>query len=82
MYDNLDDLDEIEIKLKNLVTEEIITKRLKDVHIDEKDVEFNYDLIRLKNSEDLAVKTYLKAAYLYSEEFKRKIDKAQILVKN
>lgn len=82
MYDNLDDLDEIEIKLKNLVTEEIITKRLKDVHIDKKDVEFNYDLIRLKNSEDLAVKTYLKAAYLYSEEFKRKIDKAQILVKN
>lgn len=82
LYDNLDELNDIEIELKNLITDEIITKRLKDIHIEEKDIEFNHDLIHLTNSKNLAVKAYLKAAYLYSEEFKRKIDKAQILVKN
>ena len=67
----------MEIELKNLITDEIITKRLKDIHIDKKDDEFNQDLIHLMDSEDLAVKAYLKAAYLYSNEFKEKIDKSQ-----
>ena len=70
-------LDEINIELRNLITDEIITKRLKDIHIDKKDEEFNQDLIHLMNSKDLAVKSYLKAAYLYSNEFKEKIDNAK-----
>ena len=75
-------LAEITIELKNLVTDEIITKRLKDIHVEDKDFEFNYDLINLMNSKDLAVKSYLKAAYLYSKDFKQKIDKSQELIKN
>ena len=80
LHDNPDELNDIEIELKNLITDEIITKRLKDIHIDEKDDEFNQDLIRLMDSKDLAVKAYLKAAYLYSKDFKQKIDKAQQLI--
>lgn len=75
-------LDEIKIELRNLATDEILTKYRKDIHVEEKDIEFNYDLINLINSEDLAVKSYLKAAYLYSKDFKQKIDKAQELIKN
>ena len=75
-------LSEIKIELRNLVTDEILTKRLKDIHVEDKDFEFNYDLLNLINSENLAVKSYLKAAYLYSKDFKQKIDKAQELIKN
>ena len=77
LHDNPDELNDMEIELKNLITDEIITKRLKDIHIDENDDEFNQDLIRLIDSEDLAVKAYLKTAYLYSKEFKEKIDNAK-----
>ena len=77
LHDDPDELNDMEIELKNLITDEIITKRLKDIHIDKKDDEFNQDLIHLMDSEDLAVKAYLKAAYLYSNEFKEKIDKSQ-----
>lgn len=82
MHDNPNDLNEIKIELKNLVTDEIVTKHIKDVHIEEKDDEFNQDLVYLMNSEDLAVKAYLKAAYLYSKDFKQKIDKSQELIKS
>ena len=75
-------LSETKIELRNLVTDEILTKRLKDIHVEDKDFEFNYDLLNLINSENLAVKSYLKAAYLYSKDFKQKIDKAQELIKN
>lgn len=77
IHDNPDELNDMEIELKNLITDEIITKHLKDIHIEEKDDEFNQDLVCLMNSEDLAVKAYLKAAYLYSNEFKEKIDNAK-----
>lgn len=75
-------LNKLKIELKNLVTDEITIKRLKDIHVEDKDAEFNHDLINLMNSEDLAVKSYLKAAYLYSKDFKQKIDKAQELIKS
>ena len=79
---NPDALNEIEIELKNLVTDEITTKYLKDIHVEDNDIEFNHDLIHLTNSKDLAVKAYLKAAYLYSKDFKQKIDKAQNLIES
>ena len=75
-------LSKLKIELRNLVTDEITIKRLKDIHVEDKDAEFNHDLINLMNSEDLAVKSYLKAAYLYSKDFKQKIDKAQELIKS
>ena len=75
-------LSELKIELRNLVTDEITIKRLKDIHVEDKDFEFNHDLLNLINSEDLAIKSYLKAAYLYSKDFKQKIDKAQELIKS
>lgn len=70
-------LNNIKIELRNLVTDEITIKSRKDIHIEDKDIEFNNDLIQLINSEDLAIKSYLKAAYLYSKQLKEKIDKAK-----
>lgn len=67
----------VKVKVKDLVTDEISIKNISELHIHEFNEEFNNDLIKLTKSSDLAVKAYLKAAYLYSKDFKEMIDHAE-----
>lgn len=67
----------VKVKVKDLVTDEISVKSISELRIHEFNEEFNNDLIKLTKSSDLAVRAYLKAAYLYSENFKEMIDHAE-----
>lgn len=67
----------VKVKVKDLVTDEISVKRISELHIHEFNKEFNDSLFKLTKSSNLAVKAYLKAAYLYSKNFKEMIDHAE-----
>ena len=67
----------VKVKVKDLVTDEILIKGISEIHVHEYNEEFNYDLIKLTDSSNPAVKAYLKAAYLYSAEFGRLINYAK-----
>lgn len=63
--------------MKDLVTDEISIKNVSELHIHDFNKEFNDSLIKLTKSSNPAVKAYLKAAYLYSKNFKEMIDHAE-----
>lgn len=67
----------VKVKVKDLVTDENSVRSILELHIHEFDKEFNEDLVKLTNSSNPAVKAYLKAAYVYSKEFKAMIDHAK-----
>lgn len=67
----------VKVKVKDLATEETFVKSVSELHIHEFNEEFNNDLIKLTKSSNSAVKAYLKAAYLYSKNFKKMIDHAE-----
>ena len=67
----------VKVKVKDLVTDEISAKNISELYIHDCNEEFNDNLIKLTKSSDLAVKAYLKAAYLYSKDFKEMIDHAE-----
>lgn len=67
----------VKVKVKDLVTDETSVKSVSELCIHGFNEEFNDSLIKLTKSSDLAVKAYLKAAYLYSENFKEMIDHAE-----
>lgn len=67
----------VKVKVKDLVTDEIFIKSLSELGVHGFNVEFNDSLIKLTKSSNPAVKAYLKAAYLYSKEFKDIIDHAK-----
>ena len=67
----------VKVKVKNLATEETSVKSISELYIHGFEDEFNDSLIRLTKSSNLVVKTYLKAAYVYSKEFKAMIDHAK-----
>jgi hypothetical protein len=65
------------VKVKDLVTDEISVKSISELYIHGFNEEFNDSLIKLTKSSDLAVRAYLKAAYLYSKNFKEMINHAE-----
>lgn len=67
----------VKVKVKDLVTDEISVKSISELRIHEFNKEFNNDLIKLTKSSNPAVKAYLKAAYLYSNNFEKMIDHAE-----
>lgn len=67
----------VKVKVKDLVTDEISIKNVSELHIHDFNKEFNDSLIKLTKSSNPAVKAYLKAAYLYSKNFKEMIDHAE-----
>ena len=67
----------VKVKVKDLATEETSVKSVSELHIHEFNEEFNNELIKLTKSSNPAVKAYLKAAYLYSKNFKEMIDHAE-----
>ena len=67
----------VKVKVKDLVTDETFVKSISELHIHGFDEEFNDSLIKLTKSSNPAVKAYLKAAYMYSKEFKKIIDHAE-----
>ena len=67
----------VKVKVKDLATEETSVKKVSDLHIHGFNEEFNDSLIKLTRSSNPAVKAYLKAAYLYSKNFKEMIDHAE-----
>lgn len=67
----------VKVKVKDLVTDEILIKGVSEIHVHEYNEEFNDDLIELTNSSNLAVKAYFKAAYTYSQNLRRMIDHAK-----
>lgn len=67
----------VKVKVKDLVTDEILIKGVSEIHVHEYNEEFNDDLIELTNSSNLAVKAYFKAAYTYSQNFRQMIDHAK-----
>ena len=67
----------VKVKVKDLVTDEILIKGVSEIHVHEYNKEFNDDLIELTNSSNLAVKAYFKAAYTYSQNLRRMIDHAK-----
>jgi hypothetical protein len=67
----------VKVKVKDLVTDEILIKGVSEIHVHEYNEEFNDDLIELTNSSNLAVKAYLKATYTYSQNFRQMIDHAK-----
>ena len=67
----------VKVKVKNLATEETSVKSISELYIHGFDDEFNDSLIKLTKSSNPTVKAYLKAAYVYSKEFKAMIDHAK-----
>lgn len=67
----------VKVKVKDLVTDEISVKNISELYIHDCNEEFNDSLIKLTKSSNPAVKAYLKAAYLYSKNFKEMIDHAE-----
>lgn len=67
----------VKVKVKDLTTEETSVKSVSELHIHEFNETFNDSLIKLTKSSNPAVKAYLKAAYLYSKNFKEMIDHAE-----
>ena len=67
----------VKVKVKDLATEETSVKKVSELHIHGFNEEFNDSLIKLTRSSNPAVKAYLKAAYLYSKNFKEMIDHAE-----
>lgn len=67
----------VKVKVKDLVTDETSVKSISELHIHGFDEEFNDSLIKLTKSSNPAVKAYLKAAYMYSKEFKAMIKHAK-----
>lgn len=67
----------VKVKVKDLATEETSVKSVSELHIHEFNETFNDSLIKLTKSSNPAVKAYLKAAYLYSKDFKEMIDHAE-----
>lgn len=67
----------VKVKVKDLVTDEISVKSISELYIHGFNEEFNDSLIKLTKSSDLAVRAYLKAAYLYSKNFKEMINHAE-----
>jgi hypothetical protein len=67
----------VKVKVKDLATEETSVKNVSELHIHGFNEEFNDSLIKLTRSSNPAVKAYLKAAYLYSKNFKEMIDHAE-----
>lgn len=67
----------VKVKVKDLATDEISIKNVSELHIHDFNKEFNDSLIKLIKSSNPAVKAYLKAAYLYSKNFKEMIDHAE-----
>lgn len=67
----------VKVKVKDLATDETSVKSISELHIHGFDEEFNDSLIKLTKSSNPAVKAYLKAAYLYSKNFKEMIDHAE-----
>ena len=67
----------VKVKVKDLATDETSVKSISELHIHGFDEEFNDSLIKLTKSSNPAVKAYLKAAYMYSKEFKAMIEHAE-----
>lgn len=67
----------VKVKVKDLVTDEFSVKNISELYIHDCNEEFNDSLIKLTKSSNPAVKAYLKAAYLYSKNFKEMIDHAE-----
>lgn len=67
----------VKVKVKDLVTDKTSVKNVSELHIHGFNKEFNNSLIKLTKSSNPAVKAYLKAAYLYSKNFKKMIDHAE-----
>ena len=67
----------VKVKVKDLATDEISVKSISELHIHGFNETFNDSLIKLTKSSNPAVKAYLKAAYLYSKNFKEIIDHAE-----
>lgn len=67
----------VKVKVKDLVTDETSVKSISELHVHGFDEEFNDSLIKLTKSSNPAVKAYLKAAYMYSKEFKAMIEHAE-----
>lgn len=67
----------VKVKVKDLATEETSVKKVSELHIHGFNEKFNDSLIKLTRSSNPAVKAYLKAAYLYSKNFKEMIDHAE-----
>lgn len=67
----------MKVKVKDLATDETSVKSISELHIHGFDEEFNDSLIKLTKSSNPAVKAFLKAAYMYSKEFKKIIDHAK-----
>ena len=67
----------VKVKVKDLATDEISVKSISELHIHGFNETFNDSLIKLTKSSNPAVKAYLKAAYLYSKNFKEMIDHAE-----
>ena len=67
----------VKVKVKDLATDETSVKSISELHIHGFDEEFNDSLIKLTKSSNPAVKAFLKAAYMYSKEFKKIIDHAK-----
>lgn len=68
----------VKVKVKDLATDETSVKSISELHIHGFDEEFNDSLIKLTKSSNPAVKAYLKAAYMYSKEFKAMIEHADV----
>lgn len=71
------ELGKIKVRVKDLATDEISVKSVSELCIHGFNDEFNDNLIKLTKSSNPAVKAYLKAAYLYSKDFKDMINHAE-----
>lgn len=71
---------EVTVFVRNLVTDKISQKKVSELSIRNVDNQFHKDLVSLVKSSDLSVRSYLKAAYEYSDFFRTLIEHSKIVI--
>lgn len=72
-------LEDVEVFVKDLLTDEVSTKKVSDLSIHRLTDQFYKDLADLSESEDDGIRSYLRAAHEYSDFFRNLIESSKVI---
>lgn len=72
-------LEEVEVFVKDLLTDEVSAKKVSELSIHKLTDQFYKDLADLSESEDDGIRSYLKAAHEYSDFFRNLIEASKVI---
>lgn len=72
-------LEEVEVFVKDLLTDEVSTKKISELSIHKLTDQFYEDIANLSKSGDDGIRAYLKAAHEYSDFFRNLIDASKVI---